>query len=182
MSIWSPLWSSGQSFWLQIQRSRVRFPALPDFLSSSVSGTGSTHPREINWGATWIKISGSGPEKQRLTAVGIRCADRVTTLYPQKLALTSPTGGGHSVGIVRSRTKATEFSLVILSIYIVQHGSQKIWSLYIGLWARSNILKKKKALTARLHGITLSNSLRNVCSFDFSQSLTAPGLSEMSVL
>ena len=35
-----PLWSSGQSFWLQIQRSRVRFPALPDFLSSSVSGRG----------------------------------------------------------------------------------------------------------------------------------------------
>ena len=28
---WPPLWSSGQSFWLQIQRSRVRFPALPDF-------------------------------------------------------------------------------------------------------------------------------------------------------
>jgi hypothetical protein len=28
------------------------------------------------------------------------------------LALTSPTGGGRSVGIVRSRTKATEFSLV----------------------------------------------------------------------
>ena len=26
-----PLWSSGQSFWLQIQRSRVWFPALPDF-------------------------------------------------------------------------------------------------------------------------------------------------------
>ena len=35
-----PLWSSGQSFWLQIQRFRVRFPALPDFLSSSGSGTG----------------------------------------------------------------------------------------------------------------------------------------------
>ena len=43
-----PLWSSGQSFWLQIERSRVRFPALPDFLSSSVSGTGSTQPREVN--------------------------------------------------------------------------------------------------------------------------------------
>ena len=41
-----PLWSSGQSFWLQIQRSRVRSPALPDFLSSSGSGTGSTQPRE----------------------------------------------------------------------------------------------------------------------------------------
>ena len=44
--------------------------------------------------------------------MGIRCADHVTPLYPQKLALTSPTGGGPSVGIVRSRTKATEFSLV----------------------------------------------------------------------
>ena len=43
-----PLWSSGQSFWLQIQRSWVRFPALPDFLSSSGSGTGSTQPREVN--------------------------------------------------------------------------------------------------------------------------------------
>ena len=36
----------------------------------------------------------------------------VLLLYPQKLALTSPTGGGRSVGMVRSRTKATEFSLV----------------------------------------------------------------------
>ena len=43
-----PLWSSGQSFWLQIQRSRVRFPALPDFLSSSGFGTGATQPREVN--------------------------------------------------------------------------------------------------------------------------------------
>ena len=44
--------------------------------------------------------------------MGTRCADHVTPLYPQKLALTSPTGGGRSVGIVRVRTKATEFSLV----------------------------------------------------------------------
>ena len=41
-----PLWSSGQSFWLQIQRSRDRFPTLPDFLSGSGSGTGYTQPRE----------------------------------------------------------------------------------------------------------------------------------------
>src|SRR5215471_9738867 len=46
--------------------------------------------------------------------MGTRCADHVTTLYPQKLALISPTGGGRSVGIVRSRTKATEFSLVLV--------------------------------------------------------------------
>jgi hypothetical protein len=30
------------------------------------------------------------------------------TLYPQKLALTSPTSGGHSIGIVRLQTKAME--------------------------------------------------------------------------
>jgi hypothetical protein len=43
-----PLWSSGHSSWLQIQRSRVRVPALPNFLRSSGSGTGSTQPREDN--------------------------------------------------------------------------------------------------------------------------------------
>jgi hypothetical protein len=79
------------SFWLQTQSSRVRFPALPDFLSSSGSATGSTQPsepREVNWGATWIKrSSGSRSRKQRLTAVGIRYADHVKPLYPQKLAL-----------------------------------------------------------------------------------------------
>jgi hypothetical protein len=43
-----PLWSSRQSSWLQIQRPRVRLPALPDFLRSSGSGTGSTQSREYN--------------------------------------------------------------------------------------------------------------------------------------
>jgi hypothetical protein len=38
------LWSSDQSSWLLNRRSRVRFPAIPDFLSSSGSGTGSTQP------------------------------------------------------------------------------------------------------------------------------------------
>jgi hypothetical protein len=43
-----PLWSSGQSSWLQIQRFRVRFASLPDFLRSSGSGTESTQPHEDN--------------------------------------------------------------------------------------------------------------------------------------
>jgi hypothetical protein len=55
------------------------------------------------------KSSGSSSRKQRLMAVGTRCADHMTPLYQQKLALTSPTGGGRSVGIVRLRTKATEY-------------------------------------------------------------------------
>jgi hypothetical protein len=34
----------------------------------------------------------------------------------ETLALTSPTSGGRSIGIVRSRTQATEFYLVFLCI------------------------------------------------------------------
>jgi hypothetical protein len=91
-----PLWSNGQSFWLQIQRSRFRLPALPDFMRSSGPGTGSTQPREDNWGDTWKKKSRLRSRKPGLTTVGIRCADHATV----------------AVGIVRSRTKSTEFSLV----------------------------------------------------------------------
>jgi len=57
--------------------------------------------------------------------VGTRCADHVTPLYPQKLALTSPTGGGRSVGIVRVRTKATEFSLVLQKL------TWKLWPILV---------------------------------------------------
>jgi hypothetical protein len=49
--------------------------------------------------------SGSGIENR---------ADHANIFHPQKLTLTSPTSGGCSVGIVRSRTKATEFVSVPL--------------------------------------------------------------------
>ena len=48
--------------------------------------------------------------------MGIRCADHVTPLYPQKVGTNFADRGGRSVGIVRSRTKATEFSLVYGSL------------------------------------------------------------------
>jgi hypothetical protein len=48
--------------------------------------------------------------KSENTAVGIRHADHVTPLCPQKLTLVSPTSGGRTVVIVRSRTQTTGFS------------------------------------------------------------------------
>ena len=71
------------------------------------------------------KVAAPGLENRRLTAVGTRCADHVTPLYPQKLALTSPTGGGRSVAIGRSRTKATEFRVYIY-IYIYNISSLRV--------------------------------------------------------
>jgi hypothetical protein len=50
-------------------------------------------------------------KKPRLTAVGTCCADHATPLYPQKSRHYFADSGGRSVGIVRLRTKATEFSL-----------------------------------------------------------------------
>jgi hypothetical protein len=40
------------------------------------------------------------------------------TLYPKHLALTLPKIGGRSVGTVRSRTNATEFSLILEPVKI----------------------------------------------------------------
>jgi hypothetical protein len=94
-----PLWSSGQSSWLQIRRSQVRFP-------------GTTRKKVVGLGRGPLSLvssieellggnsSGSGLES--------RDYDRRDPLrYLQKLVLTSPISDGRSVGIVRSRTKAT---------------------------------------------------------------------------
>jgi hypothetical protein len=57
------------------------------------------------------KSNGSGLENREY---GRRVPSRWPrgTLYPQKMALTPPTNGGSSVGIVLSRTQTTEFSSV----------------------------------------------------------------------
>jgi hypothetical protein len=60
------------------------------------------------------KSSGSGLE---ISDYGHRVSATLTRRYPsspQKLALTSPTSGGCSVGMVLSWTQATEFVFVCL--------------------------------------------------------------------
>jgi hypothetical protein len=92
-----PLWSSGQSSWLQIQRSGSdsrRYQIFREIV-------------DLERGPLSL-VSGSGLENREY---GRRDPSRWPrgTLYPQKLALTSPTSGDHSVGIIHSWTKATEF-------------------------------------------------------------------------
>jgi hypothetical protein len=80
------------------------------------SGTGSTEPREYNWGAAWKKNSGSGLENREY---GRRDPSHWPrgTLYPQNLALILPTSGGLSVCTVRSQTQAREFFNFLLLSY-----------------------------------------------------------------
>jgi hypothetical protein len=111
---------------------------------------------------------------RKLTAGGIRCADHATPSIRKKLALTSPTSGGRSVGIVRLRTKGHGVFLLCTScIYvgiimnkIISHKSRLkyrfiyIQSVSLGLATRNRMrsgsgrvhsLSNKKALLAVRH-------------------------------
>jgi hypothetical protein len=63
------------------------------------------------------RSSGCGLETE-IAAVGICRADHATPPRSVKFALLSPTNGRRSVGIVRSRTKATEL-LILANVLVV---------------------------------------------------------------
>jgi hypothetical protein len=118
--LWPPVWSSGQSFWIQIQRSWFdsrRYQIFWEILGLErvpLSFVGKIEELLER------KSSGSGLETE-ITAVEVRCAKHATPFYPQKLALTSPTSGGRSVGIVSSRTKSAELLLLLLIPSVAVH-------------------------------------------------------------
>jgi hypothetical protein len=101
------MWSSGHNSWLQIQRSG--FDSWRYRIFWEVVGL-ERGPLSL------VSTIEELPEtKSIVSGLDIReygCGDSSRwprgTLYPQKLAVTSPTSGGHSVGIVRSWTQATE--------------------------------------------------------------------------
>jgi hypothetical protein len=113
-----PLWSSGYSSWLQVQKSGI-----------------DSRRYQIFWevvGLERVPISLVSTVEELLETKSIgsilemREYDRRDpsrwprgNLYPQKLALTWPTSGGHSVGIVRSWTQATK-NLVCPSMSMLQ--------------------------------------------------------------
>jgi hypothetical protein len=96
-----PLWSSGQSSWIQIRRPgfdsrhyQKKVVGLERGPLSLVSTTEELFYRKV-----------AAPVYKTVnTAVGIRHADHVASSIRKKLAITSPTSGDRSVGIVRSRT------------------------------------------------------------------------------
>jgi hypothetical protein len=112
--LWPLLCSSGQSSWLQIQRSGSDSRHYQIFwvvgLERGPLSLESTIEELLG-----RKSNSSGLEN-RITAVR-DLPHYVTPLYPQKLALTLPTRGCHLVGILRSRTQATELLLLLYSYY-----------------------------------------------------------------
>jgi hypothetical protein len=108
-----PLWSSGQSSWLQIRRpgfdsqhyQKKKVVRLEGGPLSLVSTTEELIDRKV----------AAPVQKTENTAVGIRHADHVAPSI-SKSWHTSPTSGGRSVGIVRSRTETMEFFFYIYNI------------------------------------------------------------------
>jgi hypothetical protein len=113
--IWPPLWSSGQSSWLQIRRSRVHYKNKIVGLERGPLSLVSTTEELLG------KESSGSDLESREYAVGIRHADHVAPSIRKKLALTSLTSGGCSVGIVRLRIEATEFSFCYLYLFCLEN-------------------------------------------------------------
>jgi hypothetical protein len=105
-----PLWSSSQSSWLQIWRAGFRFPTLPE---KKVVGLKRGTLSLVSTTEELLDRKVAAPVyKTENTAVVIGHADHMAPSIRKKLAITSPTSGGRSVGIVLLRTQTMEFGLV----------------------------------------------------------------------
>jgi hypothetical protein len=124
-----PLWSSGQSSRLQIQRYRVQFPIFWEVVGlerSPLSVVSTIEELIVR------KSSVSGLESREYCHKDPSRWPR-GTIYPRKLALTSPTSFGCSVGVVRSLTHAMEL----------------LWVHILGKWKDALVARMK--VTSGLH-------------------------------
>jgi hypothetical protein len=112
---WPPLWSSGQSSWLQILRSGFDSQCYQIFWEV----VGLKQTRVQLKGYLEEKVAAPVYKAENM-AIGISWRG---TLYPQKLALTSPASGGRLIGIICSRTWAMKFSSVFLKQKILTGGN-----------------------------------------------------------
>jgi hypothetical protein len=150
-----PLWSSGQSSWLQVQRSGFDYRHYQIFWEVVGLERGP-----LSLVSTIEELLGrkSGDSSLENREYGRR--DPLSwprgTLYPQKLAITSPTSGGRSVGIVRLRTHATEvFSVCLKHVFIHKHTitdarARVCACVCLRVWSSALAPNKKK----KLHGLS----------------------------
>jgi hypothetical protein len=109
--MWPPLWSSGQSSWLQIQRTGFNSRRCHIFWEVVGLERGPLSLVSTIEELLESKSSGSGLETREN---GRRDTSRCPrdTLCAQKLILASVTSGGNSVGL-SSQTQATEFVYIV---------------------------------------------------------------------
>jgi hypothetical protein len=134
---WPPLLSSGQSSWLQIQRSWFDSRRYQIFWEVVGLKRGPLSLVSTTEELLETKSSGSGQESREYGRRDPSCWPS-GTVYPQKLTLTL-TSGGRSVGIVRSRTQATEF-VIHLYLYI---GITILQTFITGDWPWMRSLRNK---------------------------------------
>jgi hypothetical protein len=113
---WPPLWSSGQSSWLQIQRSRYDSRRYQIFWEAVGLERGPLSLESTIEELLGRNSSGSGVESREY---GCRDMSRWPrgTLCLHKLALNSTTSGGRSVDIVGLSTQTMEFVCLLFFIH-----------------------------------------------------------------
>jgi hypothetical protein len=119
---WPSPWSSGQSSWLQIQRSGFDswcYQIFWEVVSLERGPLSFLSTIEELLG----KSSGFGLESQEYGCRDMSCWPH-DTLYPQKLEISSQTSGSRSIGIVHSVTQAMKFLVYMCSFYV---GMMNMW-------------------------------------------------------
>jgi hypothetical protein len=114
-----PLWPSGQGSWLQILK--FRFNSRRYQIFWEVVGPEQGALSLVSTVEELLDRKSRGYDVERREYCRWDPSRRPRgTLYPQKLTLTSPTSGGRSVGIVRSRTQTTEFLINMYNCIFVK--------------------------------------------------------------
>jgi hypothetical protein len=155
-----PLWSSGQSSRLQIQRSGFDFRLYQIFWEVLGLKRGPFRLVSTIEELLGRKSSSSGLENRDHGRLDPRSWPR-GTLFPQDLTLTLLTSGGRSVGIVHSRSQATEFFFVETE-YLLPCSHLPILVLALSLkgpYRRSGFYSSDNSWRVSIFYITLCNNI-----------------------